>query len=73
MMASGRALVPTVVEQTHRGERGWDVFSRLLKDRIVFLETEVDDDVAKVVIAQLLAGRRGLRGLAVLAPVKKPA
>jgi ATP-dependent Clp protease protease subunit len=53
-MAGGRALVPTVVEQTHRGERGWDVFSRLLKDRIVFLGTEVDDDVANVVIAQLL-------------------
>ena len=53
--SSGRArLVPTVVEQTHRGERGWDLFSRLLKDRIVFLGTEVDDDVANVVIAQLL-------------------
>lgn len=47
-------LVPTVVEQTHRGERGWDVYSRLLKDRIVFLGTEVDDDVANVIIAQLL-------------------
>jgi ATP-dependent Clp protease protease subunit len=48
------ALVPTVVEQTHRGERGWDLFSRLLKDRIVFLGTAIDDDVANVVIAQLL-------------------
>ncbi|HVR64531.1 MAG TPA: ATP-dependent Clp protease proteolytic subunit [Polyangia bacterium] len=48
------SLVPTVVEQTHRGERGWDVFSRLLKDRIVFLGTPVDDDVANVVVAQLL-------------------
>ena len=48
------ALVPTVVEQTHRGERGWDVYSRLLKDRIVFLGTEIDDDVANVIIAQLL-------------------
>jgi ATP-dependent Clp protease protease subunit len=47
-------LVPTVIEQTHRGERGWDVFSRLLKDRVVFLGTEVDDDVANLVIAQLL-------------------
>ena len=46
--------MPTVVEQTHRGERGWDLFSRLLKDRIVFLGTEIDDDVANVVIAQLL-------------------
>jgi ATP-dependent Clp protease protease subunit len=48
------ALVPTVVEQTHRGERGWDLFSRLLKDRIVFLGTPIDADVANVVIAQLL-------------------
>jgi len=47
-------LVPTVVEQTHRGERGWDVFSRLLKDRVVFLGAEIDRDLANVVIAQLL-------------------
>ena len=47
-------LVPTVVEQTHRGERGWDLFSRLLKDRIIFLGTEIDNDVANVVVAQLL-------------------
>jgi ATP-dependent Clp protease protease subunit len=47
-------LVPTVIEQTHRGERGWDIFSRLLKDRIVFLGTPIDDGVANVVIAQLL-------------------
>ena len=47
-------LVPTVVEQTHRGERGWDVYSRLLKDRIVFLGGELDDDLANVIIAQLL-------------------
>jgi ATP-dependent Clp protease protease subunit len=47
-------LVPTVVEQTHRGERGWDLFSRLLKDRIVFLGTPIDDEVANVVVAQLL-------------------
>jgi ATP-dependent Clp protease protease subunit len=46
--------IPTVVEQTHRGERGWDIFSRLLKDRIVFLGTAVDDDVANIIIAQLL-------------------
>jgi ATP-dependent Clp protease protease subunit len=46
--------VPTVVEQTHRGERGWDLFSRLLKDRIVFLGTEIDDDLANVIVAQLL-------------------
>jgi ATP-dependent Clp protease, protease subunit len=48
------ALVPTVVEQTHRGDRGWDIFSRLLNDRIVFLGTAVDPDVASVVVAQLL-------------------
>jgi ATP-dependent Clp protease, protease subunit len=47
-------LVPTVVEQTHRGERGWDLFSRLLNDRIVFLGTPIDDAVANVVVAQLL-------------------
>jgi ATP-dependent Clp protease protease subunit len=47
-------LIPTVIEQTHRGERGWDIFSRLLKDRIVFLGTAINDDVANVVIAQLL-------------------
>jgi ATP-dependent Clp protease protease subunit len=47
-------LIPTVVEQTHRGERGWDIYSRLLKERIVFLGTEVDDTVANVIIAQLL-------------------
>jgi ATP-dependent Clp protease protease subunit len=47
-------LIPTVLEQTHRGERGWDIFSRLLKDRIIFLGDEVDDDIANIVIAQLL-------------------
>ena len=47
-------LVPTVIEQTARGERGWDIFSRLLKDRVVFLGTAVDDEVANVIIAQLL-------------------
>ncbi|HEX7839280.1 MAG TPA: ATP-dependent Clp endopeptidase proteolytic subunit ClpP [Kofleriaceae bacterium] len=48
------ALIPTVIEQTHRGERGWDLYSRLLRDRIVFLGTEIDADIANVVIAQLL-------------------
>jgi ATP-dependent Clp protease, protease subunit len=47
-------IVPTVVEQTHRGERGWDIFSRLLKDRIIFLGTPINDQVANTVIAQLL-------------------
>jgi ATP-dependent Clp protease, protease subunit len=46
--------MPFVVEQTHRGERSYDIYSRLLKDRIVFLGTPVDDDVANVVIAQML-------------------
>jgi ATP-dependent Clp protease, protease subunit len=45
---------PQVVETTHRGERSWDIFSRLLKDRIVFLGTEVNDDVANLIVAQLL-------------------
>jgi len=48
------SLVPTVVEQTHRGERGWDLFSRLLKDRIVFLGSQIDDQLANVLVAQLL-------------------
>src|SRR5512138_1881889 len=47
-------LVPMVVEQTGRGERGYDIYSRLLVDRIVFLGTPVDDMVANVIIAQLL-------------------
>ncbi|MES2202297.1 MAG: ATP-dependent Clp endopeptidase proteolytic subunit ClpP [candidate division FCPU426 bacterium] len=48
------ALVPMVVEQTSRGERGYDIYSRLLKDRIVFLGTPVDDYVANLIIAQML-------------------
>jgi len=47
-------LVPMVVEQTGRGERGYDIYSRLLVDRIIFLGTPVDDIVANVIIAQLL-------------------
>ncbi|MEM7448354.1 MAG: ATP-dependent Clp protease proteolytic subunit [Myxococcota bacterium] len=46
--------LPHVVETTHRGERSWDIYSRLLKDRIVFLGTPVDDLVANLIIAQLL-------------------
>jgi ATP-dependent Clp protease protease subunit len=45
---------PQVVETTHRGERSWDIYSRLLKDRIVFLGTEINDDVANIIIAQML-------------------
>jgi ATP-dependent Clp protease protease subunit len=47
-------LVPIVVEQTSRGERSYDIYSRLLKDRIIFLGSAIDDDVANAVIAQLL-------------------
>ena len=48
------SLIPMVVEQTNRGERSYDIYSRLLKDRIIFLGSAIDDDVANVVIAQLL-------------------
>lgn len=48
------SLIPYVVEQTSRGERSYDIYSRLLKDRIVFLGTAIDDDVANAVVAQLL-------------------
>lgn len=47
-------LVPYVIEQTNRGERSYDIFSRLLKDRIIFLGGEINDDVANLVVAQML-------------------
>lgn len=47
-------LIPTVIEKTHNGERAYDIYSRLLKDRIIFLGTGIDDDVANAVVAQLL-------------------
>jgi ATP-dependent Clp protease protease subunit len=47
-------LVPVVVEQTNRGERSYDIYSRLLKERIIFLGNAIDDDVANLVVAQLL-------------------
>lgn len=47
-------LVPTVVEQTNRGERAFDIYSRLLKDRIIFLGTPINDDIANLIMAQLL-------------------
>ena len=53
-MAIQNYLIPTVIEQTHRGERGWDIFSRLLKERIIFLGTAIDDQIANVVVASLL-------------------
>ena len=46
--------IPYVIEQTGRGERSYDIYSRLLKDRIVFLGTEVEDGIANSIIAQLL-------------------
>jgi ATP-dependent Clp protease protease subunit len=48
------SLIPMVIEQTSRGERAYDIYSRLLKDRIIFLGTPIDDHVANTVIAQLL-------------------
>ena len=48
------SFIPMVVEQTARGERSYDIYSRLLKDRIVFLGTEVNDQVANAIVAQLL-------------------
>src|SRR5882762_6041473 len=51
---SQSVLIPMVVEQTGRGERSYDIYSRLLKDRIVFIGTPVDDHIANLVIAQLL-------------------
>ena len=47
-------LVPTVIEKTHFGERAYDIYSRLLRDRIIFLGSPIDDAVANTVIAQLL-------------------
>lgn len=47
-------LIPTVIEQTNRGERAYDIYSRLLKDRIIFLGTQINDQVANSVVAQLL-------------------
>lgn len=54
MNETAQMLVPIVVEQTGRGERSYDIYSRLLKERIIFLGTAIDDNVANLVIAQLL-------------------
>lgn len=48
------ALIPSVIEDTGRGERSWDIYSRLLKDRIIFIGTEINDQVANSVVAQLI-------------------
>jgi ATP-dependent Clp protease, protease subunit len=47
-------LIPTVIEKTHQGERAYDIYSRLLRDRIIFLGGPIDDNVANIIIAQLL-------------------
>lgn len=47
-------LIPMVIEQTHRGERAYDIYSRLLKDRIIFLSSPVEDEIANLIVAQLL-------------------
>ena len=54
MMPKDSALVPFVIEQTGRGERSYDIFSRLLKDRIIFIGDGIGDDMANLIIAQLL-------------------
>ncbi|MBX7157394.1 MAG: ATP-dependent Clp endopeptidase proteolytic subunit ClpP [Verrucomicrobiae bacterium] len=54
MNISNNYLVPMVVEQTGRGERAYDIYSRLLKDRIIFIGTPIDDTIANAIIAQLL-------------------
>ena len=53
-MKASNTMVPIVIEQTSKGERAYDIYSRLLKDRILFLGTAIDDDVANIVVAQLL-------------------
>lgn len=54
MKEKAQALVPMVVEQTGRGERAYDIFSRLLKDRIIFIGTALNDEISNLIIAQLL-------------------
>jgi ATP-dependent Clp protease protease subunit len=54
MDTKNQILIPTVIQKTHLGERAYDIYSRLLEDRIIFLGTPIDDNVANLVIAQLL-------------------
>ena len=54
MQTRNQMLVPMVVEQTGRGERAYDIYSRLLKDRIIFIGSGIDDDIANLIIAQML-------------------
>ncbi len=53
------ALIPMVVEQTARGERSYDIYSRLLKERVIFLSGQVEDNMANLIVAQLLFFRIG--------------
>src|SRR5438067_8914332 len=53
-LATPQAVIPYVVESTNRGERVYDIYSRLLRDRIIFIGTPIDDNVANIVVAQLL-------------------
>ena len=48
------SVIPMVVDQTSRGERAYDIYSRLLKDRVIFLSGEVEDNMANLIVAQLL-------------------
>src|SRR2546422_968971 len=54
MSETGQMLIPMVIEQTNRGERAYDIYSRLLKDRILFIGTPIDDMISNLIIAQLL-------------------
>jgi len=54
MKSANQTLVPMVVEQTSRGERAFDIYSRLLKERIIFIGTPIDDDVSNLIVAQML-------------------
>ena len=54
MRETSQMLIPMVIEQTNRGERAYDIYSRLLKDRIIFVGTPIDDVISNVIIAQLL-------------------
>jgi ATP-dependent Clp endopeptidase proteolytic subunit ClpP len=53
-MTRNSYLVPTVIEKTSQGERAYDIYSRLLKDRIIMLGSDVNDDVANIIVAQIL-------------------
>src|SRR3989475_2009476 len=54
MTTERNTLIPMVVEQTNRGERAFDIYSRLLKDSIIFIGTPIDDQIANLIVAQLL-------------------